>query len=109
VILDSPKTPAIAAPRLDLPAPGEAVTSATYSLRVNAPEAALVAISIDGAPWVACRFMAGYWWHEWAGYGAGRHVVSLRSRAPDGAVRARSSRLVAVRLRGIGDEPAETD
>lgn len=92
---------------LDLPAPGEAVTSPYYSLRLDAPEASFVAISIDGGRWVPCRFSAGYWWYEWTGYRPGRHVINAQTRASDGTIRSQLSRHVTVRLRGREEEEVD--
>lgn len=94
---------------LDLPVPGEAVTAPHYALRVSAPEAALVAVSIDGGGWLPCRFAAGFWWYEWSGYAPGRHVIGVQSRGVDGAVRAQASRPVSVRPAGRDEEAPETD
>lgn len=64
---------------VDFPRQGETVTSPHYAVRLSAPEdAAQVEISVDQGDWIPCRKAAGYWWHDWSGYGEGEHEVVAR-------------------------------
>jgi hypothetical protein len=70
---------------VEYPAADEVVTSGHYTFRVAATEALVEAeISIDRGPWQPCRHACGFWWYDWAGYGAGPHQVAARGVTRDG-------------------------
>lgn len=80
-------TPPAAPPALvavDYPAHGERVVSAEYTIRLSAQAPGGVEVSIDDEAWRPCRAAAGFWWHDWAGYGAGEHTVRARITQPQG-------------------------
>lgn len=69
---------------IDFPYEGELVVSPHYTIRVTAPHARSVEISLDAGPWLACRQEDGHWWHDWTGYAPGAHVVCARVVGRDG-------------------------
>ena len=73
--------PAPAAPALvsvDYPKPRERVVSREYTFRISTEAEGHVEVSIDDDAWLPCRQAAGFWWHDWSGYGPGPHSVSAR-------------------------------
>lgn len=70
---------------IDYPQRNERVASTSYTIRVSAPadpaKGERVEVSIDDAPFVACRYAAGFWWYDWTGYGAKEHQVVARMTA----------------------------
>ena len=88
---------------IDFPVSGEVLTAPHYALRISAGRDADVRVSIDGGPWHACRWAAGYWWYDWEGYRNGYHLLSAQASI-DGRVIALEARHISVRL--PGDEPA---
>lgn len=83
---------------IDFPQRGEVVMSPEYTLRIEAPGAQRVEVSIDGGEWQPCRHAVGYWWFDWSDYLPGPHQVRAQSVGHDGEVAYIESRRVAVRL-----------
>lgn len=74
-----------ARPIVDFPARNEEISSAHYTFRLSAPEAAeSVDVSIDQGPWLACRKAEGFWWYDWSGYGDGAHELIARTPGKSG-------------------------
>lgn len=70
---------------LDYPEENATITSHRYTFRIGGMEEVKRAeISIDDAPWQACRQAIGYWWYDWAGYKKGSHRVLARVETQDG-------------------------
>ena len=46
---------------IDYPKAGEAVRPPSYTVRIGAPEADAVSLSVDNGGWEPCRRAAGYW------------------------------------------------
>ncbi|MDE2314522.1 MAG: hypothetical protein KGL04_10175 [Elusimicrobia bacterium] len=72
--------------RVDYPQNAEIVLSPyyTYRISVTTPEAAKVALSINGGDWLACRESLGFWWFDWQGYKPGAHVATARADKKNG-------------------------
>ncbi|MEK7390011.1 MAG: hypothetical protein AAB036_09960 [Elusimicrobiota bacterium] len=72
-------------PLIDFPREGETISSAEYTFRINAPEAAQrVEIAVDQGEWLTCRQSTGYWWCDWSGYDNGPHEIVSRLITADG-------------------------
>ena len=72
---------------IDYPAQDAVVAPPHYTIRVGAPDGAvMVEVSIDRGPWRACRRACGYWWHDWDGIAPGAHEISARGQLRDGAM-----------------------
>lgn len=69
---------------VDYPRSEEAINPAAYTIRVGAPEGSKPEVSIDGGPWLPCRFASGYWWYDWSGYLSGEHRLIARIKTKDG-------------------------
>lgn len=65
---------------IDYPKENETILPGQYSVRVSAPEGYAPEISVGGGPWISCRDSAGFWWHDWDGYGIGSHTIEARIR-----------------------------
>jgi len=64
---------------VDFPQEGESVSSPHYTFRIRAAlNAEKVEVCVDGSPWQLCRYSAGFWWYDWAGYSAGEHELVAR-------------------------------
>lgn len=87
---------------IDFPPSGEIVSGPDYTFRISAPQAARVAVSIDGKDWRPARCAAGYWWYDWYGYREGSHLIRAQAYTVDGRAAALESRNIVVRLH---DEP----
>lgn len=79
-----PATPPAAQVTVDYPQAGERVTSPTYTIRLSVLSGGGAEVSIDEEAWLPCREAAGFWWHDWSGYGRGAHKVCARITLPDG-------------------------
>jgi hypothetical protein len=69
---------------VDYPRPGERVVWPVYTIRLSVLSGGEAEISIDDEAWMPCREAAGFWWHDWSGYGRGAHKVCARITLPDG-------------------------
>ncbi len=69
---------------IDHPKNLENITSRHYSVRVSASAANSLDISIDDAPWQACRNSVGYWWFDWTDFTAGTHQLVARMQTTNG-------------------------
>ena len=78
--------PARAGAGVDYPQEEEVVSHPSYTIRIGAPEAARVEVSLDDGPWQECRPSAGYWWYDWSGYLPGRHQARAQAHAQDGQI-----------------------
>src|SRR4051812_276213 len=78
-----PPPPASFVP-VDSPQPGERVVSPQYTIRLSVRSGGDAEVSIDEEAWLPCRQAAGFWWHDWSGYGRGPHKVCARVTLPDG-------------------------
>lgn len=66
--------------RVEYPQEGEVLASPCYTFRIGtSPQANNVEVSIDQGDWKPCRESLGLWWHDWADYSKGEHVLSARS------------------------------
>jgi hypothetical protein len=65
---------------IDFPAEGEGVQTNHYAVRVCAPGATEVELSIDGSAWTACRSAVGFFWYDWYPKEAGAHRLAARAR-----------------------------
>ena len=98
--------PAIAAKKkisIDFPKQHERISSTSYTFRVSAalgPDECVL-VSVDDAPFRACRFASGYWWFDWDGYRAHHHRLIAKIASPDGQVVSEAARRFLVAL---GDE-----
>lgn len=63
---------------VDFPQEGEILTSPSYTLRVSTSAVENVQISIDGRDFQPMRESVGFWWYDWANYGAGAHTLVAR-------------------------------
>lgn len=63
---------------VDYPQEGEILTSPTYTVRVSTSAAENVHISVDGRDFQPMRESVGFWWYDWANYGAGAHTLVAR-------------------------------
>lgn len=69
----------------DYPQPGQAISSAEYTLRFSTSfETPSVEVSIDGGAWQPCREAVGHWWFDWSGYAGGEHALAYRAQLPGG-------------------------
>jgi hypothetical protein len=72
-------------PEVEFPLQDEPIVSPQYTFRIGVPaSAAVVDVSIDQGPWLACRNVAGYWWYDWSGYEDGEHEIIARARGESG-------------------------
>lgn len=97
---------------LSYPTEGELVLSPHYVIRIKADDAKAVEISIDGAPFKACRGDFKGWSYDWTGYGAGRHVICARVTHRDGTretLRPRALRVGFDSLRDSQEEAGAAD
>ena len=69
---------------VDYPQAGERVVSPGYTIRLSVHSGGEAEVSIDDEAWMPCREAAGFWWHDWRGYGRGVHKVCARVTLPDG-------------------------
>jgi hypothetical protein len=60
---------------VDFPQEGEILTSPSYTLRVSTSAVENVHISIDGRDFQPMRESVGFWWYDWANFGAGAHTL----------------------------------
>jgi hypothetical protein len=72
-----------AAVTVDFPESSGRVVSRDYTIRISTEAQGGVEVSIDDGAWRPCRQAAGFWWHDWSGYGAGSHSVFARVRHPN--------------------------
>jgi len=70
---------------IDYPQSGETLYAGTYSIRISAPTAEHVEVSINSGEWLVCRLQSGFWWYDWALWGPGSLTIMARMRTPDGA------------------------
>ncbi len=63
---------------VDYPQEGEILTSPSYTLRVSTSAVENVHISVDGRDFQPMRESVGFWWYDWANYGAGAHTLVAR-------------------------------
>lgn len=88
---------------IDFPKAGETVRHPSYAVRIGAPEAASVSVSVDNAGWEPCRRASGFWWFDWAGYASGPHQLRVQAVGPDGDILAVKARAVTVDLASDAD------
>jgi hypothetical protein len=70
---------------LDYPQPGEGITAPQYTFRAGTVGAVeRVEISINQGPGQSCRYSAGYWWYDWAGYAPGRYQAEVKAFLKNG-------------------------
>lgn len=74
-----PKTPALQV-SVDHPLEGEKVLPGHYSVRIGAPGALEVEVSLDGGEWVKAREAVGYFWFDWSPKPLGQRVLEVRAR-----------------------------
>ena len=82
---------------IDFPRAGEAVTGPEYTLRIMAPAAERVEVSIDNAGWEPCRESLGLWWYDWSGFAPGTRQLRVQALGADGRILAVAARQVPVR------------
>lgn len=64
-------------PTIDYPQEGEMVYPGHYAVRIGAPGAEAVELSINEGPWLECRKSVGYFWHDWdAGHFGGCSLIA---------------------------------
>lgn len=85
---------------IDYPQQHERIGSERYTFRVGAAAepGESVQVSVDDAPFQACRCAAGYWWFDWEGYRTHHHRLVARIVAPGGEVVSETSRRFVVSL-----------
>jgi hypothetical protein len=83
---------------IDFPKAGETVRHPSYTVRIGAPEAATVSVSVDNGGWEPCRQASGFWWFDWAGYVPGPHQLRVQAVGSDGDILAVKARAVTVEL-----------
>ncbi|MBI3300340.1 MAG: hypothetical protein HYZ75_19410 [Elusimicrobia bacterium] len=88
---------------VDFPRAGEVIAGPDYTLRISAPAAARVEVSIDNSGWQPCREALGLWWYDWRGCVSGTRQLRVQALGGDGRILAVASRHVTVRLHE--DEP----
>ena len=69
---------------VDYPKNLENITSRQYSIRIAASAATGLDVSIDDAPWQACRHSVGYWWFDWNNFTPGTHQLVARMHKKNG-------------------------
>ncbi|HEX4048700.1 MAG TPA: hypothetical protein VH309_12730 [Elusimicrobiota bacterium] len=96
---------------IDYPKRHERISSPAYTFRLSAAleRDESVEISVDDGPFRPCRFAAGYWWYDWAGYRSHHHRLIARIVSPDGDVVSEAARRFAVALEGDELAPATLD
>lgn len=82
---------------VDFPQAGEGVLPGHYAIRITAPEAARVEISIDNSPWQPCREDSGHWWYDWTGFEPGNHQARVQALGGNGAILAVATRQITVK------------
>ena len=81
VVKEECRLQASASVRVEYPRNGELVARPRYTFQIGTNEKArTVEVSVDEGGWKACRESMGLWWHDWAGYAKGDHVLVARSR-----------------------------
>jgi hypothetical protein len=66
-------------PFIDNPVENEDVLPGHYAIRISAPNAQTVSVSINDSEWEECRNSVGYFWHDWYPSKIGTHQIKARS------------------------------
>ncbi|MBI4668618.1 MAG: hypothetical protein HY747_05450 [Elusimicrobia bacterium] len=66
---------------IDFPAEGEAIKLGQYTVRVGAPHATEVQVSVNSSDWQTCRTSVGYHWYDWSPTKAGKYKLIARYRS----------------------------
>ena len=69
---------------IDFPTQEEQVMPGHYAIRLTAPGAAEVQVSIAGGDWQGCRESAGHFWYDWRPEQEGPCAIEARARSGKG-------------------------
>lgn len=72
---------------VEYPRKGEVITARAYTVRISAPGAQRVELSIDGNAPVVCVESGGTFRHEWAGFVSGDHELLALAHYAGGSLK----------------------
>jgi hypothetical protein len=96
---------------IDFPEQHGRITSERYTFRISALVGVgeRVMVRVDDASFQPCRFAAGYWWFDWAGYRSHHHHLVARIVSSEGDVVSEAARRFLVALNEDERAPATLD
>ena len=74
-------TSKVTTPAIDFPTEGETIRPGHYAIRVGAPGATEVQVSVNSNDWQSCRTGTGYHWYDWTPTKSGKCKIIARARA----------------------------